>query len=120
VVAGYKPEYESFCLNRQVIHHYFYKRKVLFLPAKNKHAPLQAPSSHLTYLDYAIGEISSKDLAAEWAMPQLPGEKAALLDNARKAYLGEYTDNWDGLEVEVVSLIDYMKESIEFLIFRAI
>ena len=65
------------------------------------------------WLTAATGEFGSKDLAAEWAMPQLPGEQAALLDQTRKAYLGEVVDKWEGLEVEVSSLIDVMKRSIE-------
>ncbi len=66
------------------------------------------------WLTVSTGEISSKDLAAEWAIPQLPNEHAALLDLARKAYRGEYVDKWEGLESEVVSLVNYMKKSIEY------
>ncbi len=66
------------------------------------------------WLTASTGEISSKDLAAEWAIPQLSNEHAALLDLARKAYRGEYADKWEGLESEVASLVNYMKKSIEF------
>ncbi|WP_154674918.1 aminoglycoside nucleotidyltransferase ANT(9) [Desnuesiella massiliensis] len=65
------------------------------------------------WLTASTGEISSKDQAAEWAIPQLPIEQAALLDIARKAYLGECIDKWEGLESEVASLINHMKKSIE-------
>lgn len=65
------------------------------------------------WLTVAVGEISSKDIAAEWAIPQLPKEHAALLDLARKAYLGEYVDKWEGLDNEVMSLVNHMKNSIE-------
>lgn len=34
------------------------------------------------------GEITSKDVAAEWAMPLLPKEHVTLLDIARKGYQG--------------------------------
>ncbi|MEG6523618.1 aminoglycoside nucleotidyltransferase ANT(9) [Desulfotomaculum sp. 1211_IL3151] len=65
------------------------------------------------WLTASTGEISSKDLAAEWAITQLPSEHAALLDLASKAYRGEYDDKWEGLESEVASLVNYMKKSIE-------
>lgn len=61
----------------------------------------------------AVGEISPKDVAAEWAIPRLPKEHADLLDLARKAYLGEYVDKWEGLNSEVTALVLHMKNSIE-------
>lgn len=68
------------------------------------------------WLTAATGEISSKDLAAEWVMPRLPGKYADLLDKARRAYLGEYADKWEGMEPEVDELVAYMKKSIESLL----
>jgi aminoglycoside 9-adenylyltransferase len=65
------------------------------------------------WLTASTGEISSKDLAAEWAIPQLPYEHVALLDKARKAYLGEHIDKWKGMDSEVTKLVNYMKKSIE-------
>lgn len=65
------------------------------------------------WLTVTLGEISPKDVAAEWAIPQLPKEHATLLDLARKAYRGEYVDNWEGLETEVIALVNHMKNSIE-------
>ena len=65
------------------------------------------------WLTASTGEISSKDLAAEWAIPQLSNEHAALLDVARKAYLGEHVDKWEGMESEVAELVNYMKKSVE-------
>lgn len=65
------------------------------------------------WLTVTVGEISPKDVAAEWAIPQLPKEHATLLDLARKAYRGEYVDNWEGLETEVIALVNHMKNSIE-------
>lgn len=65
------------------------------------------------WLTVAVGEISPKDVAAEWAIPRLPKEHATLLDLARKAYLGEYVDKWEGLDPEVTALVNHMKNSIE-------
>jgi aminoglycoside 9-adenylyltransferase len=61
----------------------------------------------------STGEIFSKDKAAEWAIPRLPKEHAALLDLARKAYRGESIDRWEGMESEVISLVNYIKKLIE-------
>ncbi|UJL45273.1 aminoglycoside nucleotidyltransferase ANT(9) [Virgibacillus sp. NKC19-16] len=61
----------------------------------------------------AVGEISPKNVAAEWAIPRLSKEHATLLDLARKAYLGEYVDKWEGLDVEVTALVSQMKNAIE-------
>lgn len=65
------------------------------------------------WLTVAVGEISPKDAAAEWAIPRLPKEHAILLDLARKAYRGEYVDKWEGLDAEVIALVNHMKNSIE-------
>ncbi|MNO17132.1 Streptomycin 3''-adenylyltransferase [compost metagenome] len=65
------------------------------------------------WLTVAVGEISSKDIAAEWAIPQLPKVHATLLNLARKAYRGEYVDKWEGLDSEVIALVNHMKNSIE-------
>ena len=64
----------------------------------------------------STSEFSSKDGAADWAIPQLPEEHAVLLDQARIAYLGEFVDNWVGKEKELASLDDHLKRSIEPLI----
>lgn len=61
----------------------------------------------------AVDEIAPKDIAAKWAIPRLPEKQAYLLDLARKAYRGEYIDEWEGLDSEVVTLVDYMRNSIE-------
>lgn len=65
----------------------------------------------------STSEFSSKYGAADWAIPQLPEEHAALLDQARKAYLGEFADNWEGKEKELTSLVEHLKASIEPLLF---
>lgn len=61
----------------------------------------------------AVGEISPKDAAAEWAISRLPKKHAALLDLARKAFRGEYVDKWEGLDSEVKTLVYHMKNAIE-------
>ncbi len=66
------------------------------------------------WLTASTNEIGSKDLAAEWAIHRLPEEQAALLELARKAYLGEDVDRWEGRELEVIQLVNHMRTSIEF------
>lgn len=61
----------------------------------------------------AEGTISPKDVAAQWAIPKLPKQQAEVLDIARKAYLGEYDDDWDGMEAEVMSLVNHMRGKIK-------
>ncbi len=60
----------------------------------------------------ATGEFSPKDAAAEWTMPLLPEEQATLLDLAGRAYRGETVDEWDGLDSEVIELVNHLQESI--------
>jgi streptomycin 3"-adenylyltransferase len=60
------------------------------------------------WLTASTGEIKSKDMAAEWVIPQLPNEHATLLIKAREAYLGKYVDTWEGIETEVASFVKYM------------
>ncbi len=64
----------------------------------------------------STGEIASKDAAAEWVASRLPQNLSALLEIARKAYLGECDDCWSGLEAETTLLIDFMYKSIENLL----
>lgn len=61
----------------------------------------------------ATGEIFSKDKAAEWAITRLPTEQASLLESARKAYIGEFEDHWEGIESEVLPLVNVMRKAIE-------
>ena len=44
----------------------------------------------------STGEIGSKDLAAEWTIPQLPYGHAILLDKARRGLSGKDIDKWNG------------------------
>ena len=49
----------------------------------------------------------------EWAIPKLAKEHATLLEKAKKAYLGDYDDKWEGMETEIIELVNYLKRSIE-------
>ena len=40
------------------------------------------------------GDFVAKDVAAEWAVPRLSASSAALVENAREAYLGLRKDEW--------------------------
>lgn len=40
----------------------------------------------------STGEFVTKDAAAEWAIPQIRNQDAAILDDVRRAYLGETVD----------------------------
>lgn len=64
----------------------------------------------------STGEFCSKDQASAWTIPQLSVEQAALLDLARRAYIGEFVDNWEGKEKDLASLVDHLKSSIEVLL----
>ncbi|PMR78751.1 aminoglycoside adenylyltransferase family protein [Billgrantia endophytica] len=65
------------------------------------------------WLTAATGDIAPKDIAARWAMDRLPSEQAALLDIARRGYLGECQDRWDGRTSELMALVTHMRQSIE-------
>ena len=65
------------------------------------------------WLTASTGEILSKDRAAEWAIPRLSNDHAALLSLARKGYLGECMDEWEGKDLELAHFVSFMKESIE-------
>lgn len=65
------------------------------------------------WLTVTVGENSPKDAAAAWAIPRLPEQHATLLDLARKAYRGEYVDQWERPDSEVRTLVNHMKKSIE-------
>lgn len=65
------------------------------------------------WLTAATGDIAPKDVAAGWAMDRLPNEQATLLDIARRGYLGECEDQWDGRAPELTALITRIRQSIE-------
>lgn len=62
------------------------------------------------------GEITSKDQSAKWVIQKLSEEHAALVELARSAYLGERIDDWEDMESEVHSLVNYMEKGIYSLI----
>lgn len=65
------------------------------------------------WLTSSSGRICSKDQAGEWAIPKLAKEHATLLEKAKKAYLEDYDDKWEGMETEIIELVNYLKRSIE-------
>ncbi|MEM8532204.1 MAG: aminoglycoside adenylyltransferase family protein [Chloroflexota bacterium] len=60
----------------------------------------------------STGDIVPKDVAAVWVLSRLPQEYQAPLDLARRAYLGECHDAWEGREEEVDALVKYLKQSM--------
>lgn len=61
----------------------------------------------------AEGRFLPKDAAAEWALPRLPGEEAALLELAARAYRGEAADRWAHLGSRVDGLVDHLGKEIK-------
>lgn len=61
----------------------------------------------------AEGKFLPKDAAAEWALPRLPVEQAALLELAGRAYRGEVSDSWENMDSRLNSLVDHMRKEIE-------
>lgn len=62
------------------------------------------------------GEITSKDVAAEWALPKLPEEFFSLLKTAKEAYLGNLSDEWENTGNKAIALVAFMKQQIEELL----
>lgn len=58
------------------------------------------------------GKITSKDKAAEWVILRLPDKYVPLLNIAKKAYLGNYEDDWTEKDSEVNKFVHYMKNKI--------
>lgn len=65
------------------------------------------------WLTAATGDITSKDVAAEWAEKQASLDQAMLLRYARDGYLGKIEDRWDERQEDFQTLVSYMKGSIE-------
>ena len=59
------------------------------------------------------GKFLAKDEAAQWVIPLLPKEQAALVDVAAKAYRGECIDDWENLDFELTALVVRLKQEIE-------
>ena len=65
-----------------------------------------------------IGEICTKDIAAEWVYSKLPKDMSPLLEIAKEAYLGNLQDDWGASENKTILLADYMKQKIKELLKR--
>ncbi|MCD2180963.1 aminoglycoside adenylyltransferase domain-containing protein [Rhizobium sp. GN54] len=62
------------------------------------------------------GDFVSKDAAAAWARPRLPGRHALILDHARRAYLGEIVDTWTDRQAAARSAAEHMRGQIALLL----
>ena len=60
-------------------------------------------------------EIRSKDEAAAWVLARLPGRHRPVLEHARRGYLGEVEDDWDGRADEATAAADHMIGEIRAL-----
>ena len=58
------------------------------------------------------GEFTAKDVAAEWLLPQLPDEHAALLQAAQRDYLGLDTVDWTEAMSATERFVHYAKAAI--------
>lgn len=64
----------------------------------------------------ATGRIVAKDAAAEWVLPRLDGASAALLDRARRGYLGLVADDWSGLALSAEALAKHLGDHVAALV----
>lgn len=62
------------------------------------------------------GGFATKDAAAGWAMQRLGDRDRATLDHARKAYLGEIADDWDGRQAEAQALAEELRQRVVALL----
>lgn len=60
----------------------------------------------------ATGDLVPKDVAADWAVPRLRPEAAALMADARDAYLGIGPENWKGRQQEVRKVATELSERV--------
>lgn len=56
----------------------------------------------------STGEFVPKNAAAAWAIPLIPEQKAATLDYARRAYLGEIVDDWVNRSSDAKTLAEHL------------
>jgi predicted nucleotidyltransferase len=70
------------------------------------------------WLTLAAGNITSKDVAADWALERLPSERRAALTRARAVYLGHEPDSWDDFQPEVGRLAEELVRAIDRIIDR--
>lgn len=57
-------------------------------------------------------EFVTKEVAAAWAIPQMPDQYAAILDYARRAYLGEIIDEWGSRRDDAKILAEHLRGQI--------
>jgi streptomycin 3"-adenylyltransferase len=62
------------------------------------------------------GRIVPKDAAAAWAIPRLPELAAAVMEGARRGYLGLAEDDWAGRRVEVERVAGELRERVAGLV----
>jgi streptomycin 3"-adenylyltransferase len=58
------------------------------------------------------GEFVSKDVAANWAATRLPAEQAAVLVNAREAYLSGCKNDWQNRRQELQLTVSSLQDCI--------
>lgn len=61
------------------------------------------------------GTMATKDIAAKWALPKIPKELSPLLKMAKDAYLGKIIDHWQGKEISINLLVEFMQRQLELL-----
>lgn len=64
----------------------------------------------------AVGDFVSKDAAADWAMPLLPGRTAALIRQAKLEYLGLGDIDWTSDRQEVRRVADDLATRVAALL----
>ena len=64
------------------------------------------------WLTFETGDMRSKDVAAAWALSQLPEEHRSVLRHARSVYLGEADEDWGGQQENVRAYADTVVATI--------
>ncbi len=59
------------------------------------------------------GDLSTKELAADWALGRLPAEHRPVLERARAIYVGERAEFWADLQPAVQSYADHVAGEID-------
>ena len=57
-------------------------------------------------------KVTTKDIAAEWALPKLSTDFSPLLKMAKDAYLGNVHDDWNGIENKTDALIKFIEQQL--------
>lgn len=63
-----------------------------------------------------MGDFVGKDEAAAWVVPQLPNREAETVELARRAYLGEIADDWEGRQDSARQAAEYLHERVSELL----